>query len=235
VPPVDVALTSKVPGPETVAVTTVDPVVAAASTSGVTTTVAAPAVELPAANLTDISAEPVATPYAFVIDVVVLSATDPLGITTVHVTAAATAGRVVVSRAAVTFAEVSAVVPDMTPLLYGVKVMTYVPGSVGVKLTAIFALAKAYVVAETAVSIHENCKPSDVTTGTLEFTTTAPAVEPTNRGITVLPVGADDRVILTDIVSLFTPRKPWVMLFVKRAAEPVAQVVVAEVIASVSC
>jgi hypothetical protein len=74
-----------------------------------------------------------------------------------------------------------------------------------------------------------------VTIGIFEFTTTAaPAVDPANTGITVLPVGADVRVILTDIVSLFTPRNPWVTLFVRVAEEPVAQVVVAEVRVNVS-
>jgi hypothetical protein len=57
----------------------------------------------------------------------------------------------------------------MVDRLYAEKVMTYVPGSVGVKLIPILALAKAYVVDETAVSNQENCKPSVVTIGTLEF------------------------------------------------------------------
>jgi len=61
---------------------------------------------------------------------VVLSATDPLGITTVHVTGAA-ATAAVVRAAAITAGEVLAMVPE----LYDVKVMTYVPGSVGVNLT----------------------------------------------------------------------------------------------------
>jgi hypothetical protein len=233
-----VAAIVKVPGPVRTAVTVVEPVDATAAVNGMTSTTAT-AEPVLAATTTELSAaEPVddavtAIPFD-IIDVEVVSATVPEGTVTVHVTGAATAGWVVASRLEVTVAATSCSAAVITELLNDVKVMTYVPGSVGVKLTPIFALAKAYVVAETAVSIHENCKPSVVTTGTFVFVWTRPAVEPANTGITELPVGADVRVILTDIVSPFTPRKPWVMLFVIRAAEPVAQVVVAEVRVNVS-
>ena len=60
VPLVLVWFTTKVPGPETVAVRAADPVVATLDANGVTVIVAAPAVVLPADTLTVAAVEPVA-------------------------------------------------------------------------------------------------------------------------------------------------------------------------------
>jgi hypothetical protein len=134
----------------------VEPVDAADAVNGVTLITATAEPVLAATTTESSTAEPTAaaeTAIPFdIIDVEVVSAAVPLGITTVHVTGVAVTGAAAaVFRAAAT---VAGMVEVSESMLYAVKVMTYVPGSVGVKLTGTFWLAKAYVVADTAVSIQ---------------------------------------------------------------------------------
>jgi hypothetical protein len=89
-----VELAPRVPGPVRVAVIVVEPVVATLAMSGVTSTDATCVAE-PAAATETVTVEPVVTPTARVTRVEVVSASDPEGTVTVHVTAGACTATVV--------------------------------------------------------------------------------------------------------------------------------------------